>query len=195
MAGGTNAPHANEVNVYTKLQLVIPHNAVASRTIRRGARPDEATWSQWGKSRMKISTRQRWFLTLWGCCLIGLQYKWVLKGINLNAVIAAENRQRQGFGERDSPQRKIWVTIGRFKNSLILYHILFLFYFVGCMDVYMQSNAWQRSCVRSPAIKKKPKGQRGGGREESRQRRWRRRGRAAAEEASVFLQERGCRAK
>lgn len=32
---------------------------------------------------------------------------------------------------------------------------------VCCMDVYMQSNAWQRSCVRSPAIKK-AQGARGG---------------------------------
>lgn len=58
---------------------------------------------------------------------------------------------------------------------------------VCCMDVYMQSNAWQRSCVRSPAIKKAQgaRGGRGGGQ----------RGGAAAEEASVFLQERGCRAE
>lgn len=55
----------------------------------------------------------------------------------------------------------------------------------------MQSNAWQRSCVRSPAIKKeKPKGGWVGerrkpvGEEEG-----------GAEEASVFPQERGCRAK
>lgn len=37
--------HANEVNVYAKLQLVIPHNAAASRTMRRGARPHKATRS------------------------------------------------------------------------------------------------------------------------------------------------------
>lgn len=30
-----------------------------------------------------------------------------------------------------------------------------------CMDVYMQANAWQRSCVRSPAIKKSPRGKGG----------------------------------
>lgn len=79
------------------------------------------------------------------------------------------------------------------KHILMLYHILFLFYLL-CMDVYMQANAWQRSCVRSPAIKKSPRGKaRGGGagsREEGVGR-----GRAAAEEASVFSQERGCRAK
>lgn len=58
----------------------------------------------------------------------------------------------------------------------------------------MQSNAWQRSCVRSPAIKKKkPKGQRGGRRKPAEEEE--KEGRAAAEEASVFLQERGCRAK
>lgn len=49
------------------------------------------------------------------------------------------------------------------KHILMLYHILFLFYLL-CMDVYMQANAWQRSCVRSPAIKKSPRGKaRGGG--------------------------------
>lgn len=37
--------HANEVNVYAKLQLVIPHNAAAGRTMRRGARPHKATRS------------------------------------------------------------------------------------------------------------------------------------------------------
>lgn len=35
-------PHANEVNVYAKLQLVSPHNTAADRTMRRGARPHEA---------------------------------------------------------------------------------------------------------------------------------------------------------
>lgn len=61
----------------------------------------------------------------------------------------------------------------------------------------MQSNARQRSCVRSPAIKKAQGAKGGGEGEESRQRmrRGRRRRRAAAEEASVFPQERGCRAK
>lgn len=107
---------------------------------------------------MKISTRQRWFLTLWGCCLIGLQYKRVLKGINQNAVIAAENWQRRGFGELDSPHRKIWVTTHTFENSFSYFIAYCSCFILLCMDVYMQSNAWQRSCVRSPAIKKSPRG-------------------------------------
>lgn len=39
--------------------------------------------------------------------MIGLQYKCVLKGINQNAVIAAENWQGRGIGELNLPHRKI----------------------------------------------------------------------------------------
>lgn len=42
MKGSTNASHANEVNVYSKLQLVIFHNAAVSRTIGRSDQADRA---------------------------------------------------------------------------------------------------------------------------------------------------------
>lgn len=73
----------------------------------------------------------------------------------------------------------------------------------------MQSNAWQRSCVRSPAVKKAKKKAQGAERwwwweeEEGGEEKKADRGggggggggRAAAEEASVFPQERLCKAK
>lgn len=86
--------------------------------------------------------------------------------------------------------------IEKFENTIhtheicVPYRTLF-FFILSCLDAYMQSNAWQGSYVRSPAIKK-AQGAKGEG-EESR---WkRRRGRVAAERASVFPQERSCRAK
>lgn len=60
----------------------------------------------------------------------------------------------------------------------------------------MRPNAWQRSCVGKACHKKKPMGQRGGVRRRKEGGRvlWVR-GAVAAEEASVFPQERLCRAK
>lgn len=120
--------------------------------------------------------------------MIGLPYKCVLKGINQNAVIAAENWQgpsQKGLSNNMHVQKLI----------LMLYHIQFVFYFA--VYVYMQSNAWQRSCVRNPAIKKAQGAKWGGGRRKPAEEEegGGRGGSAAAEEASVFPQERGCRAK
>lgn len=68
------------------------------------------------------------------------------------------------WGAELTSQKDLGNNVHIQKHILMLYHILFLFYLL-CMDVYMQANAWQRSCVRSPAIKKSPRGKaRGGGR-------------------------------
>lgn len=145
--------------MYTKLQLVILHNAVASRTIHRSDCPDKAALGGIRKEpnenlhKAKMISYSPRLLFDWitvQMCFEGDKSKCCYCCSQLAGM-------RTWRAERTS-QKDLRNNVHIQKHVLILYHRLFLFYLL-CMDVYMQSNAWQRSCVRSPAIKKKPKGQ------------------------------------
>lgn len=187
MAVGTNAPHANEVETCTPNYSLSSCITVVRRTIRRKHSSTQ------GDTVAVVTEPNRYFheakmdfLTL--SAAVWLDYSAnVFEGVNLHAVIiVAENRQREGFwggptSQRVQPQSAYLKILGFFICSCFI---------CLCIDVYMQSNAWQRSCVRNPAIKK-AQGAEGGRRKPAEEGR----GRAVVEEASVFLQERGCRAK
>lgn len=159
--------------MFAKLQLVTAHEA-AARGRCTGA--EVRTRQQRESSRIRLH-EAKMISDSPRCCLIGLQYRCVLQGINLKTVIAAEE-----------PRQRLEQRRGASKSQLVLHHTRPLLCFLAYGHVHVAVARW-RSCVRSCAIKKAQGAK--GGREESRERR----GRAAAEEASVFPQERGCRAK